>query len=71
MIVLTDNQAIVVHRLLTCILLNETYQLADVEDALVWLAPENRQILCPFDSLWSKNLAQEIVRELRQSQAGA
>lgn len=66
MIVLTDAQAIVVHRLLTCILLNETYQLSDVEDALVWTSPENRQILCPFDSLWSRNLAQEIVRELRQ-----
>lgn len=65
MIVLTDEQAMIVHRLLTCILLNETYRLADVEDALVWLAPEQRQILCPFDSLWSRNLAQEIVRELR------
>lgn len=65
MIVLTDEQAIVVHRLLTCILLNETYRLAEVEDALIWLSPENRQILCPFDSLWSRNLAQKIVRELR------
>ncbi|WNZ23503.1 hypothetical protein HJG54_12000 [Leptolyngbya sp. NK1-12] len=65
MIVLTDEQTIVVHRLLTCILLNEAYRLADVEDALLWLSPENRQILCPFDSLWSRNLAQEIVRELR------
>ena len=65
MIVLTDAQVIVVHRLLTAILLNETYQLADVEDALVWLSPENRQILCPFDSLWARNLAEEIVRELR------
>ncbi len=66
MIVLTDQQAIVVHRLLTCILLNETYPIADVEDALLWLSPENRQILCPFDALWSKNLAQEIVQELRR-----
>jgi Leu/Phe-tRNA-protein transferase len=65
MIVLTDEQAITLHRLLTCILLNETYCLVDVEDALLWLSPENRQILCPFDSLWSRNLAQEIVRELR------
>jgi Leu/Phe-tRNA-protein transferase len=65
MIVLTDEQAVVVHRLLTCILLNENYRIADVEDALVWMSPENRQILCPFDSLWSRNLAQEIVRELR------
>jgi Leu/Phe-tRNA-protein transferase len=65
MIVLTDEQAIIVHRLLTAVLLNETYRLADVEDALLWLSPENRQILCPFDSLWSRNLAQEIVRELR------
>ncbi|WP_088892996.1 hypothetical protein [Leptolyngbya ohadii] len=66
MIVLTDQQAIVVHRLLTCILLNETYVLSDVEDALVWTSPENRQILCPFDSLWARNLAQEIARELRE-----
>ncbi|MEA5519966.1 hypothetical protein VB834_17120 [Limnoraphis robusta Tam1] len=65
MIVLTDEQANAVHRLLTCVLLNESYQISDVEDALVWISPENRQILCPFDSLWSKNLAQEIVRELR------
>jgi Leu/Phe-tRNA-protein transferase len=65
MIVLTDSQVIAVHRLLTCILLSETYRIADLEDALLWLSPENRQILCPFDSVWSKNLAQEIVRELR------
>ena len=65
MIVLTDSQVIVMHRLLTAVLLNESYQLADVEDALVWLSPENRQILCPFDSLWARNLAEEIVRELR------
>jgi hypothetical protein len=68
MIVLTDEQAIVLSRVLTCILLNETYRLSDVEDALIWVSPENRQILCPFDSLWSKNLAQAIVRELRNQE---
>jgi hypothetical protein len=66
MIVLTDEQSAVAHRLLTCVLLGETYQVADVENALMWLSPENRQILCPFDSLWARNLAHEIVRELRQ-----
>ncbi|PSB68052.1 hypothetical protein C7B61_02940 [filamentous cyanobacterium CCP1] len=65
MIILTDDQARTLHQLLTRILLSESYRLADVEDALVWTSPENRQILCPFDSLWSRNLAQEIVRELR------
>ncbi|WP_416671824.1 hypothetical protein [Egbenema bharatensis] len=65
MIVLTDDQARTLHQLLTRILLSESYRLADVEDALVWTSPENRQILCPFDSMWSRNLAQEIVRELR------
>jgi hypothetical protein len=65
MIVLTDDQARTLHQLLTRILLGESYRLADVEDALVWTSPENRQILCPFDSVWSRNLAQEIVRELR------
>lgn len=66
MIVLTDEQAIIIHRLLTAILLNESYRIAEIEDSLIWLSPENRQILCPFDSLWSKNLAEAIVRELRQ-----
>ncbi|WP_416673729.1 hypothetical protein [Egbenema bharatensis] len=65
MITLTDEQARTLHQLLTRILLNETYRISDVEDALVWTSPENRQILCPFDSVWSRNLAQEIVRELR------
>jgi hypothetical protein len=53
MIVLTDEQAITVHRLLTCILLNETYRLADVEDALVWLSPENWQKTCPYRRIGS------------------
>ena len=65
MITLTDEQARILHHLLTRILLNETYRISDLEDALVWTSPENRQILCPFDSVWSRNLAQEIVRELR------
>jgi hypothetical protein len=65
MITLTDEQARTLHHLLTRILLNEPYRISDVEDALVWTSPENRQILCPFDSVWSRNLAQEIVRELR------
>jgi hypothetical protein len=58
MVTLSDEE-------LTCVLLNEPYPISDVEDPLIWISPENRQILCPFDSLWSKNLAQEIVRELR------
>jgi hypothetical protein len=65
MIVLTDAQVVVIHRLLTAVLLNEAYQVSEVEDALIWLSPENRQILCPFDSLWARSLAQEIVQELR------
>jgi len=65
MVVITDEQARVVNRLLTAILLNEIYRVSDLEDAIIWLSPENRQILCPFDSLWSRNLAEEIVRLLR------
>ena len=65
MIVLNDEQAIVLHQLLSRILLNEAYRISDIKDALVWTSPENRQILCPFDSVWSRSLAQEIVRELR------
>lgn len=66
MIVLTDAQAIIIHRLLTAILLNESYRIADIEDSLIWVSPENRQILCSFDALWSQNLAEAIVRELRK-----
>jgi hypothetical protein len=54
MITLTDEQARTLHQLLTRLLLNETYRLSDVEDALIWTSPENRQILCPFDSVWSE-----------------
>lgn len=66
MLVLTDEQAATTHRLLTAVLLGEPYQAADIVNVLLWLSPENRQILCPFDSLWAHNLAQEIVRELRR-----
>jgi Leu/Phe-tRNA-protein transferase len=65
MIVLNDEQARTLHQLLTRILLNEAYRISDIEDALIWTSPENRQILCPFDLVWSRNLAQEIVREPR------
>jgi hypothetical protein len=70
MIVLTDQQALTLHHLLTAILLNETYRISELEDAIVWTSPENRQILCPFDTLWSKNLAQEIVRLMNQQSSG-
>ncbi|PSB09999.1 hypothetical protein C7B61_01115 [filamentous cyanobacterium CCP1] len=70
MIVLTDQQALTLHHLLTAILRNETYRISELEDAIVWTSPENRQILCPFDALWSKNLAEEIVRLMSQQSSG-
>jgi hypothetical protein len=33
MIVLTDQQALTLHHLLTAILLNETYRISELEDA--------------------------------------
>lgn len=61
MIVLTDEQAIVVHRLLTSILLNETYRLSDVEDALIWVSPEIDRSSAPLmrcgPEIWLRKLS--------------
>ncbi len=66
MLVLNDSQALIVESLLTKMLINDTYSVAQLEEAISWFQRENQKVSCPFEQVWSKNLAQEIVRELRQ-----
>jgi hypothetical protein len=65
MLVLNDAQALVVESLLTKMLINDTYSVAQLEEAIGWFQREADRVSCPFEQVWSKNLAQEIVRELR------
>jgi len=65
MLILNDAQALVVENLLTKMLINDTYSVSQLEEAIVWFQRETDRVSCPFEQVWSKNLAQEIVRELR------
>ncbi|QYO63975.1 hypothetical protein [Leptolyngbya sp. 7M] len=66
MLVLNDAQAIVVESLLTKMLLHDTYSVAQLEEAIGWFQREADRVSCPFEQVWSQNLAQDIVRELRR-----
>jgi hypothetical protein len=66
MLVLNDAQALLVESLLTKMLIRDPYSVAELEEALTWFQGEgDRRVSCPFEQVWSRNLAQEIVRELR------
>jgi len=65
MLVLNDAQAIVVESLLTKMLINDPYSVTQLEEAIGWFRHEGDRVSCPFEQVWSKTLAQEIVRELR------
>ena len=65
MLVLNDAQALVLESLLTKMLINEPYSVSELEAAIAWFQQETDRVSCPFEQVWSKNLAQEIVRALR------
>ncbi len=65
MLVLNDSQALVVENLLTKMLINDPYLVTDLEEAISWFQRETNRVSCPFEQVWSRSLAQEIVRELR------
>ena len=66
MLVLNDAQALVVESLLTKMLIRDPYSMAELEEALTWFQGEgDRRVSYPVEQVWSWNLAQEIVRELR------
>lgn len=66
MLVLNDAQALVVENLLTKMLVRDPYSVSELEEAITWFQRETQRVSCPFEQVWSKNLAQEIVRELRK-----
>jgi hypothetical protein len=65
MLVLNDAQALIIESLLTKMLINDTYSVTQLEEAIGWFQREANRVSCPFEQVWSKNLAQEIIRELR------
>jgi len=67
MLVLNDAQALVIESLLTKMLIQEAYSVSQLEEAIGWFGRETNRVSCPFEQVWSKTLAQEIVRELRNS----
>lgn len=65
MLVLNDSQAFIVESLLTKMLIRDSYSVGQLEEAIGWFQAETKQVSCPFEQVWSKNLAEEIVRQLR------
>jgi len=65
MLILNDAQAAIVESLLTKMLIRDSYSVAQLEEAIGWFQHEGDRVSCPFEQVWSKTLAQEIVRELR------
>lgn len=65
MLILNESQAVIVENLLTRMLIGDAYSIAQLEEAIAWFQQERDRVSCPFEQVWSKNLAQEIVRELR------
>lgn len=66
MLVLNDAQALIVESLLTKMLINDSYSVAQLEEAISWFQREPQQVSCPFEQTWSKTLAEEIVRLLNR-----
>jgi hypothetical protein len=64
MLILNDAQALIVESLLTKMLINDAYSVSQLEEAIGWFQHENLKMSCPFEQVWARNLAQEIVREL-------
>ena len=65
MLILNDAQAAIVESLLTKMLIRDSYSVAQLEEAIGRFQQERAWVSCPFEQVWGKTLAQEIVRELR------
>ncbi|GAB4366992.1 MAG: hypothetical protein Kow00121_04890 [Elainellaceae cyanobacterium] len=65
MIVLNDAQALIIESLLTKMLINDAYSVSQLEEAIGWFQQQGDRISCPFEQIWSQNLATEIVRQLK------
>ena len=65
MLVLNESQALIVESLLTKMLVNDTYSVNQLEEAITWFGRDAGRMSCPFEQVWARSLAQEIVRELK------
>jgi len=68
MLVLNEAQALVVESLLTKLLISEPYSVSELEAAISWFQRDVDRVSCPFEQVWSKNLAQDIVKALRSQE---
>lgn len=68
MLVLNDAQALIVENLLICMLINETYSVQQLEEALTWFQAEKRTVSCPMESTLAKSISDELLRLIRSNQ---
>jgi hypothetical protein len=66
MLVLNDSQALIVESLLTKMLINDTYSMQQLEEAIGWFQRDGTRVSCPFEQVWSRNLAEEIARLIQR-----
>lgn len=57
MLVLNEAQALIIENLLTKMLINEAYSVSQLEEAITWFQREGDRVSCPFEQVWSRNLA--------------
>ncbi|NJR67066.1 MAG: hypothetical protein HC772_19925 [Leptolyngbyaceae cyanobacterium CRU_2_3] len=63
---MNEAQALIVESLLTQMLVNETYSVSQIEEAIGRFQQEGDRVSFPFEQVWSKNFARVIVQELRR-----
>lgn len=51
MLMLNDAQAMIVRSLLTKMLINDTYSVSQLEEALTWFEQEDSRVSCPFEQV--------------------
>lgn len=69
MLVLNDAQALIVENLLIRMLINETYSVQQIEEALTWFQSEKRTVSCPMESTLAKNISEELFRLVQSNQS--
>lgn len=68
MLVLNDSQALIVEHLLIRMLINETYSVQQLEEALTWFQSEKRTVSCPMESTLAKSISEELFRLIQLNQ---
>jgi hypothetical protein len=68
MLVLNDAQALIVENLLVRMLINETYSVRQLEEAITWFQAERRTVSCPMESTLAKSISEELFRLIQLNQ---